>query len=232
MTSVGTRPEPRAAWTPAASGTAQKALYAAGLLSSIVYIGFDLTAAALYPGYSLANQAISELSAIGAPTAAFWAWMGPAYAVLFVAFAIGVLRAGRGNRALRRTGWILLAFVAWGMLWPFFPMHQRGSDPNTTDLGHLVLGGGSSVIILAFVISGAFAFGRRFRAWSFATALVYFATAVGTFLYVNAVRTGAPTPGLGAVERVMIYSYLLWVAVLAIGLLRANAAGRMAATER
>ena len=31
---------------------------------------------------------------------------------------------------------------------------------------------------------------------------------------------GAPTPWLGVVERVMIYSYLLWIAVFALGLLR------------
>ena len=225
MTPTGIRPEPHSTWTLAGRGTMQNTLFIAGLLSSIFYIGFDLIAAARYPGYRLADQAISELSAIGAPTAEFWAWMGPVYAVLFVAFAIGVLRAGRGNPALRRTGWILIAFVAWGMLWPLFPMHQRGSETTTTDTGHLVLGGGSSLLILGFIGSGAIAFGRRFRAWSFATAFVYFVTCIGTFGYVNRVEAGAPTPWLGVVERVMIYSYLLWVAVLALRLLRHGGRG-------
>ena len=226
MTSVGYRPQPHPTWMPAVRGSVQKTLLAAGLLSSAVYIGFDLVAAARYPGYSLVNQAISELSAIGAPTAGFWAWMGPLYGVLFVAFAIGVLRAGRGNRALRRTGWIMLAFVAWGMLWPFFPMHQRGSETSTTDFGHLVLGVGSSLFILGFIGSGAFALGGRFRAWSFAVAFVYFVTFIGTFTYVNRIGAGAATPWLGVIERVMIYSYLVWVAVLALALLRRSSAGR------
>lgn len=223
MTSTGIRTEPHPTWTPALRGTMQKTLFVAGLLSSVVYIGFDLIAAARYPGYSLADQAISELSAIGAPTAEFWAWMGPVYGVLFVAFAVGVLRAGRGNPALRRTGWIMIAFVAWGMLWPLFPMHQRGSETTTTDIGHLVLGGGSSLLILGFIGSGAFAFGRRFRAWSFTMALVYFVTSIGTFGYVSRVAAGATTPGLGVVERVMIYSYLVWVAALSLRLLRQGA---------
>lgn len=207
-------------------GTTQEALFVAGLLSSAVYVGFDLIAAARYPGYSLMNQAISELSAIGAPTAGFWAWMGPLYALLFVAFAIGVLRAGRGNRALRVTGWIMLAFVAWGMLWPVFPMHQRGAETTTTDIGHLVLGAGASLLILGFIGAGAFALGTRFRAWSLASAFTYLVTCIGTFSYVSRVDAGAPTPWLGVVERVMIYAYLLWVAVLAVALLRRDHAGR------
>lgn len=225
MTSIGIRNEPRATRRPLVRGTMRETLFVAGILSSASYVAFDLIAAARYPGYSLVNQAISELSAVGAPTAAFWAFFGPIYAVLFVAFAIGVLRAGRGNSALRRTGWILLAFVGWGLLWPFFPMHPRGTQTATSDLGHLVLGGGSSLIIIGFVVSGAFALGRRFRAWSLATAFVYLATSIATFAYVSRIAAGAATPGLGLVERIMIYSYLLWIAVLAAALVRRDRAG-------
>jgi uncharacterized protein DUF998 len=225
MTSIGIRPGPHTAWTPTVRGAIQETLFVTGLLSSIIYVGFDLVSAARYPGYSLVNQAISELSAIGAPTAAFWVWLGPVYGVLFAAFTIGVLRAGRGNQALRRTGWIMLAFVGWGLLWPFFPMHQRGTETTTTDLGHLVLGGGSSLLILGFIVSGAFALGGRFRVWSIAAALVYFVTCLATFGYVNRVAAGAPTPWLGVIERVMIYSYLAWIAVFAAALLRRDHAG-------
>lgn len=220
MTSMGIRTEPQATRRPAARGALQETLVVAGLLSSVVYVAFDLVAAARYPGYSLVNQAISELSAIGAPTAAFWARMGPIYGVLFVAFAIGVLRASPGNRALRTAGWIMLAFVAWGTLWPLFPMHQRGTETTSTDLGHIVLGVGSSVLIVGFIGSGVFALGRRFGAWSIASALVYIVTFIGTLAYVSRIAAGAPTPWLGLVERVMIYSYLLWVAALAVALLR------------
>jgi hypothetical membrane protein len=224
MTTIGIHEEPRVTRSPEVRGTLQAPLLLAGILSSITYVAFDLIAAARYPGYSLPDQAISELSAVGAPTAPLWAFFGPIYAVLLVAFAVGVLRAGRGNGALRRTGWILLAFVAWGMLWPFFPMHPRGTQTGTADLGHLVLGAGSSLIIIGFIVSGAFALGRQFRAWSLATALLYFVTSIATFGYVSRVAAGAPTPGLGLVERVMIYSYLLWIAVLAASLLRGDRA--------
>ena len=220
MTYAGVRHTLHTGWRPVVGGAVRKAMLIAGIASSVVYVGFDLISAARYPGYSLMNQAISELSAIGAPTADLWARMGPIYALLFVTFAIGVVQLGRGNRALRLTGWIMLAFVAWGMLWPFFPMHERGTETTATDIGHIVIGAGSSVLILGFIGAGAFAFGRRFRAWSLLTAFVYLVTCIGTFLYVPRVDAGAPTPWLGAVERVMIYSYLLWVAVLGGALLR------------
>jgi hypothetical protein len=111
------------------------------------------------------------------------------------------------------------------MLWPFFPMHQRGTETTVLDLGHIILGGGSSVLILGFIGFGAFALGNRFRNWSLATMLVYFLTALGTFSYVNEVVAGDPTPWLGIIERILIYAYLLWVAVLAVALLLRERAG-------
>lgn len=229
MTSVGIHQAPGAARRPAARGAIQQALLVGGLLSSMMYVTFDLASAAQYPGYSLVNQAISELSAIGAPpaSASLWRWLGPLYGISFIAFTIGVLRAGRGNRALRTSGWIMLAFVGWGMLWPFFPMHQRGTETTVSDIAHLVLGGGSNLLILGFIAFGAVALGRRFRTFSFATLLVFFVTAIGTWTYVNDVASGGPTPWLGIVERIMIYSYLLWVAVLASALLLRDRADRV-----
>ena len=221
MTSVGIHHGSSAAWRPAVSGTLLKTLLVSGILSSLIYVAIDLVSASRYPGYSLVNQAISELSAIEAPaaSASLWKWLGPIYGSLFMGFTIGVLRAARGNRALRRSGWIMLAFIGWGMLWPFFPMHQRGTETTVSDLGHIILGGGSSVLILGFIGFGAFALGNRFRNWSLATMLVYFLTALGTFSYVNEVVAGDSTPWLGIIERIMIYAYLLWVAVLAVALL-------------
>jgi hypothetical protein len=221
MTAVGIHHGSSAAWRPAVSGTPQKTLLVSGILSSLIYVAIDLVSASRYPGYNLVNQAISELSAIDAPaaSASLWKWLGPLYGILFLAFTVGVLRSGRGNRALRISGWIMLAFIAWGMLWPFFPMHQRGTETTVSDFGHLVLGGGSSVLILGFIGFGAFALGTRFRNWSLATMVVYFLTALGTFSYVNEVVADDSTPWLGIIERIMIYAYLLWVAVLAVALL-------------
>ena len=221
MTSIEMGRETNETSRPAARGAIQETLLVGGVLSSLSYMVFDLASAARYPGYSLVNQAISELSAIGAPPASanLWRWLGPIYGILFAAFAIGVVRAGRDNRALRVSGWIMLAFIGWGLLWPFFPMHQRGTNTTASDVAHLILGVGSNAFILGFMGFGAFALGIRFRNWSLLTMLVHFATAIWTFTYVNEIGAGAPTPWLGIVERIMIYVYLLWVGSLAVALM-------------
>ena len=68
-------------------------LLVAGVLSSLVYAAADLVCGLRYGGYSFRDQVISELSAIGAPTAVLWGAMLSVYAVLFAAFTLGVLRA-------------------------------------------------------------------------------------------------------------------------------------------
>jgi CubicO group peptidase (beta-lactamase class C family)/hypothetical membrane protein len=222
MTSIEIRREhgrPPAA--PVLSANAlQQALLISGVLSSLVYITIDLVAASRYPGYSIIDQAISELSAIGAPTNRLWAMMAVVYGILILAFAIGVFRAARGNRPLRVTGALLLAFAGSGLLWRFFPMHQRGTELTWEDTGHLVLSAATVLLILSFIGIGAFALGRRFRAYSFATALTLIVAGGFVFAWAGRVAAGGLTPWLGAVERINIYGYLLWVAVLGVALIR------------
>jgi hypothetical protein len=47
-----------------------------------------------------------------------------------------------------------------------------------------------------------------------------------TFLYAPRLAANLPTPGMGLVERIDVGSYLLWVAVLAVLLLRGSVTGR------
>lgn len=193
----------------------------AGILSSVVYVVIDLLSASRYPGYSLLNQAISELSAVGAPESSsrLWSLLGPTYGILFTIFALGVLITGWGNRYLRISAWLMVSFVAWGVMWPFFPMHARGTERNLSDLGHLVLGGGSLLLFTAFIGFGAFALNDRFRAYSLTTMVTVFVAGIATFVYVPLIAAGRATPWLGVIERVMIYGYLLWIAVLAVALI-------------
>ena len=62
--------------------------------------------------------------------------------------------------------------------------------------------------------------GRRFRLCSAATFLTMIA--LGVLSAPNGARlaAGLPTPGFGIVERINIYASLLWIAVLAVALLR------------
>jgi len=198
----------------------QTLLLTAGVLSAVVYIGTDLFAASRYPGYSIADQAISELSAIGAPTKDLWTAMMPAFGIFLLAFSVGVIRVSAENRTLRITGAMLLLLGLSGVLWWFFPMHQRGAEMTWTDVGHIVMSAASVVLILLFMGFGAFALGKHFRAYSVVTLATFLITAAVTFSWAGRIAAGQPTPWLGAVERVMIYAYLIWIAVLAVALMR------------
>lgn len=201
-------------------GSVRRLLLLTGVLSSIVYVSADVLCGLRYPDYSFTDQVISELSAIGAPTGALWATLLQIFAALFAAFTIGVVLEGRANRRLRVTGWLLVAFVLLGPLWSFVPMHQRGDAFTWTDAGHIALGGVFVLLITTLIAVGAGALGPRFRAFSTMLAVVAFLSGAGTFAYVPRMIEQRPTPWVGTVERIHLYAFNLWVAVLAIGLLR------------
>lgn len=198
----------------------QDFLILAGVLSSMLYVTADILCGLRYPGYSFANQVISELSAIGAPTTALWARLLQVFAVLFAAFAAGVVRESGGSRRLRLTGWLLVAFVLSGPLWSFVPMHQRGDVFTWSDIGHITLGGVTVLLTTALITVGAGALGPRFRLFSQILATAAFISGAGTFAYVPRMINQLPTPWVGAVERIHLYAFFLWVGVLAVALLR------------
>lgn len=204
-------------------------LLLAGVLSSFVYVTADILCGLRYPGYSFRDQVISELSAIGAPTTDLWVRLLQVFAVLFAAFTIGVVWESSGNRRLRLTGWLLMVFVLSGPLWSFVPMHQRGDVFTWTDVGHIALGGVMVLLVTAVITVGAGALGRGFRVFSEILATVAVISGVGTFAYVPRMIDQLPTPWVGTVERIHLYTFFLWVGVLAVALLRRqgrNAAGR------
>jgi len=139
-----------------------------------------------------------------------------------LAFGVGVFREGVGRSgALRITGALLMGYAAIGFTGPtLFEMHPRGANSVASDVPHIVLTGVLSLLTLLAMGFGAFALGKRFRAYSFATLLTLIAFGALTATYAPRLAAGQPTPGMGIIERIDIYSALLWIAVLAIALLR------------
>ena len=212
---------------PADAMTLQKVLLICGVVSSLLYVLIDLIGGLNYEGYSFANQAISELGAIGAPSKPLVDPLFLVYDLLVLAFGVGVFRASAGrSRALRVTGTLLVAYGLIGLA-PLvfgspdsFAMHQRGTGSLITDKPHIVLTGVLVLMLLVSMGFGAFAFGARFQAYSFATLITVIMFGALTAPYAPHVAAGQPTPGLGIVERIDVYAAFLWVAVLSITLLR------------
>jgi hypothetical protein len=64
-------------------------LLSCGILASLLYVSTDILAALLYQDYSYADQTVSELFAIDAPTRPFIVLRGLAYSILLIAFGLG-----------------------------------------------------------------------------------------------------------------------------------------------
>ena len=226
-----------AAAQSALQGRAVTSLLGCGIVYPVAYVvANDIIAAARYPGYSRINQAVSELSATGAPTRRFLVGMLPAFAGLTVAYGIGVWNAAGRRRALRATG-LALASGATGIAWLPFPMSSRDviARGATTggDTGHLILSGLTVAEMIALFGTGAGAFGTRFRIYSLTCGAVERVSGALTSRQAANLASGRPTPGMGLYERISIGTWLQWMAVLATILLREQAAShRKIATVR
>lgn len=126
------------------------------------------------------------------------------------------------KRALRVVAVLLAGIALVGSMWYFFPMHMRGTEITLTDTMHVIIAGVVSLLILLAIGFGATAFGKRFRLYSIATILVLLVVGILTALDAPRMQANLPTPWVGVTERINLLGYLLWVAVLAIMLLRAQ----------
>ena len=220
---------PLTAGTDLAARVPSSLLVFAGVAMFPLYICMDVIASFAYDGYSYTDQTISELSAIGAPTRTLWIAMGVLYQLLAFAFACGVLAVSGGRRRIRIVGWLLVGFAAIGVVWWVAPMHQRevlAADGSTwQDTMHLVLAGANSILFFAMVGVGAFAFGARFRWYSFTTiaAMLVFGTLMN--MDVADVADNEPTPWLGIWERIVVEGAMLWQAAFAAVLLSSLRSG-------
>ena len=202
----------------------RKGLLVCGIVSSLLYAAMNVFVAMQWEGYSSASQTISELSAVGAPTRPLWVLLGIAYTLLVTAFGWGIWESARRNRALRVVGVLIVAYGAMGIGWPFAPMHQRAvlatGGGTLADTMHIVFSIVTGLLTTVAMGFGAAAFGKRFRLYSIATMVIFIVFIALTGLDGPRVAANLPTPWVGVWERIFMGVFLLWVAVLAIALLR------------
>jgi len=199
----------------------QTSLVVCGILAPVLYVATDVIAAVRWEGYSYAAQTISETFAIGAPTRPLILLRGVAYSLLVIAFGLGVLESAREERRLRVAGGLLVGISVVDLLAPFVaPMNLRGVERTLTDTMHIALASVDVLFILAIIGFGASAFGKTFRLYSIGTILIVIL--FGTLAGLDGPRIAAnlPTPWLGVTERISVFSYMLWLTALAVGLLR------------
>jgi hypothetical protein len=206
----------------------RKVLLGCGIVSSVLYIAVDILGTLRYPGHRYTEQQFSELTAAGSPVRHLMIALNVIpYTLLVVAFAMGVWTSARPKRAGRITRAMLLGYAAFGMAGgAVFPMKPRealaageGTLRNTMHIPATMV---MSLFILLAMGFGATLLGKRFRYYSYATIAILIVFGVLTSLQAGKMVADEPTPWMGLTERINIYATMLWVAVLAIGLLRAQ----------
>ncbi len=213
---------------------AERILLACGILSSLFYVATTVLGAMRWQGYSPAAQAISELFSIGAPSRPFVVPLLLIYSALVYAFGAGVWMSSGGKVVLRIAGALIVAKEIFGVIATVWtPLHLRGTPGNFSDTMHLVLTAvGVFLCMLPAMVLGAAAFGRAFRFYTAATVIIFVACGVWTFLDIPLIAANLPTPWSGLRERINIFSYMLWLIVFAIALLRRQAQGAEAVSQQ
>ena len=205
-----------------ATSSFERILLLCGVLSSLLYAVTNIVVPLQWEEYSVFSQTVSELSAIGAPTRTLWAVLMVPYGLLFIAFAVGVLRSARDHRALRVMAVLMLIGGVAGFFWP--PMHLRetlaAGGGTLTDTLHIVFTGLWGLIVLVSMGLGASVLGLWFRLYTMASIIVTIAFGALTSLGAGGVSANLPTPWIGVWERINIATVMVWFAVFAIALLR------------
>lgn len=208
----------------------RKLLLGCGIVSSVLYVVTDVLGTLRYPGYSYADQTFSELTAEGAPTRDFMVALNVIpYDLLVAAFARGVRASAGPKRAVRLTGAMLFGYaafgVAGGLVFPMRPREALAADEGTPrNSMHVPATAVMSLFVVLAMGFGTALLGKRFRYYSYGTIAVLLVCGTLASLQAGRMSANEPTPWMGAEERVNIYATMLWVAVLAIALLRAEKA--------
>jgi len=202
--------------------TVLKALLVCGIVASVLRFATDMLVGTLWKGYSFVSQSISELSAIGAPTRSLIVSTEIIWGVLMIAFGLGVWRMSGQSVALRVTAGLLIGnAVVTLVVAGFLPARYGETGSANTSTANVVVMALGVVFYLLAMVFGAAAFHGWFRVFSIAILLAYvILTVVGLLVPRGATPSGEPMMTTGLQERTMMYSYLLWVAVLAVVLLK------------
>ena len=208
----------------------RKILLGCGIVSSVLYVVSEVIGSLQYPGYSYADQEFSELTAQGSPVRPLMIALNEIpYTLLVLAFAVGVWTSARPKRAGRITGAMLLGYAAFGMAGGVvFPMNTRealaAGEGTLRNAMHIPATMVMSLFILLAMGFGASLLGKRFRYYSYGTIAILVVFGVLASLQAGQMQANEPTPWMGIEERINIFATMLWVAALAIGLLRVQKA--------
>ncbi|KAJ4462919.1 hypothetical protein PAPYR_134 [Paratrimastix pyriformis] len=188
----------------------------AGILAPICYTVAVLLGGALTPGYSHLRHPISSLTQTGAVGIASVHALFFAYNLLMMVFSAGFwLRMRKTGRKMAAGGFLLLLAVGLaGVLMFWFTQDPIGAPLTFRGLGHLVLAG-----VEAFgTMAGCILCGLGIRNVPGCSTLSTFSIVSALVIFVSGganVATIGINPYFGLVERLTIFTFLIWMFVMA-----------------
>lgn len=196
----------------------QQFLLSCGILASLLYLGTDLLASRLLKGYSFTAQSMSELSATGSPTRSVVVPLTLIASILLISFGIGVFRATGQALLPKVVSGLIIGNAIAGLVGTIFFPTRFGERPSFGSANVIIMFLSVVFFILAMVF-GVVAFKSWFRILSLLIPTSYIILAALRLTSASASSGGKAVTLIGAQERTMGYSFLLWVLALAIYLL-------------
>jgi len=197
------------------TGSLQRILLTCGILAPLMYLGTDRLAGSLFKGYSFSARSMSDLGASGSPVRTLVIPLTLLAAVLMIAFGVGVWRAAGQELLPRIVSALVIINASAGWISTLLFPNRLGERPDFVSPGVLLMFLSVLCFFLAMLI-GALAYSGWFRLLSIAIPAAYILLAVLRFA--TASSAGGDSVLIGSQERTMAYSFLLWVAALAINL--------------
>lgn len=192
-----------------------------GVLSLLSYTAAVVFAPLAYPGYDWMAQAVSDLSASGAPSQMLWQQLASLYDVCGVVSVtlVCIFIQDKLTKTLR-VGIYLFAVMNWisSVGYAMFPLSDSGNAGTFQDIMHIyvvtVLVVLLSIVSLIVIMVGGYRDGRyrSLAIWASIALLLMFAGAIGTNI--------VPREYFGIPERFSVFAAAGFNAVLGVYLYR------------
>jgi hypothetical protein len=198
----------------------KKTLMLCGIAAAVVYFGTVILGGLLRPGYSHISMAISELVADGAPNRSLLSSSFLVYNLLVSLFGVGLFLKASSQLQGRVSGtvgsWALIAVGVAGLLMELaFPQEPGGTATTFTGTMHFVMAGIASLGTMVAVLMLAFWFKKTPELKGY----VFYSIASVAVIFVSggmsAVAMANRSPVFGLIERITIFTFILWIFVIA-----------------
>lgn len=189
-----------------------------GIVALVFYLLHDVIGGMLYPGYDRSSQAVSDLTAISAPSYVVASGLASIYGLFsgLSSALVCIVVQGKGSKTLR-LGIYLFAIMNWvsAVGYSLFPLSASGYAGTFQDVMHVYVVTVAvvllSVISLALIIIGGLRGGARHRS------LAAWAIMALTGMVIGGAGTGiVPAAYFGIVERFSTYGAVAFTAVLGV----------------